>query len=208
MTRWQFYVGLLVSLVAVLAFSDIGGDWMQDGWSELELWLAHPILRWRSATLTAVALALTSLGSFAVLTVLVISCLMQPAARLGGRDKAVLLALSMGQGALNGMLKSWFGRPRPGLDYSPLVEERYYSFPSGHSMSSLCIYGFLCYLWVRRRPSRALSRVAWTAALVVSIGISRVYLSAHYPGDVLGGFAAGWPCLFLAMVVHAGLKKK
>lgn len=181
---------------------------MQDGWAELELWLAQPILRWRSTPVTLVARGLTSLGSFAVLTMLVIVCLVQPHARLGGRDKAVLLALSLGQGALNSLLKSWFGRPRPGLDYSPLVEERYYSFPSGHSMSSLCIYGFLCYLWVRRRPSRALPTVAWTAALVIAIGISRVYLSAHYPGDVLGGFAAGLPCLFLAMVVHAGLKKK
>lgn len=181
---------------------------MQDGWADLELWLAQPILRWRSAPLTLLARGLTSLGSFAALTLLVMVCQVQPHARLGGRDKAVLLALSMGQGALNSLLKLWFGRPRPGLDYSPLVEERYYSFPSGHTMSSLCIYGFLCYLWVRRRPSRAPSKVALAAALVMSIGISRVYLSAHYPGDVLGGFAAGWPCLFLAMVVHAGLKRK
>jgi undecaprenyl-diphosphatase len=205
--RIQFYAGLLVTILAVLAFVDIGGDWTQDGWAELELWLAHPVLQLRSPGLTTFMKGLTALGSFPVLTVVVAVALAQPTARLGGRDKAVLLGLSVVQGLINGFLKSWFSRPRPDQDYSPLVEEHYFSFPSGHSMSSLCIYGFLAYLWVRRRPQRAGRSIALTTLVVLSIGITRVYLSAHYPGDVVGGFAAGWPCLFGAMCLHAGLKK-
>ena len=206
MTRWQFYFGLLMSVVAILAFTDIGSDWMDAGWPALEKWLAGPILSWRSSALTPWVLALTQLGSFPALTLIVALAMGLPHQRLGGRDKAVLLTLSVLQGLLNGFLKGWFGRPRPGIDYSPLVEEPYFSFPSGHSMSSLCVYGFLAYLVVRKRPRSAWIVIPVTAFVVLAIGVSRIYLSAHYPGDVVGGFAAGWPCLFAAMVAHAGLK--
>lgn len=207
MRRSQFYPGLCLCLLAALAVSDIGADWSEDGWAELEHRAAEPLLYWRGPLATRVMWMLTQLGSFPFLLVVVCLGTLAPANWLKARDKAAFVTLAVGQGFLNNFLKAWFGRPRPGEDYHPLVEERYFSFPSGHTMGSLCIYGFLAYLWVRRRPRSAPLVFTLTTTLVLLIGLSRIYLSAHYPGDVVGGLAAGWPCLFGAMLAHAGISK-
>lgn len=194
-------------MLAVLAFVDIGKDWTEDGWAELERWLAEPLLIWRGPLANQCVRLLTMLGSFKFLLAVVCLALALPRRLLNGRDKAIFISLAVGQGFLNSFLKAWYGRPRPGLDYHPLVEERYFSFPSGHTMGSLCVYGFLAYLIARRLPKAAPLVWTLTAVVILLVGLSRIYLSAHYPGDVVGGLAAGWPCLFAGLVLHAGLKR-
>jgi undecaprenyl-diphosphatase len=91
---------------------------------------------------------------------------------------------------LNIALKHLFARPRP--DVARLVAVRGYSFPSGHSMISCAFCGFLAYMCVRLLP-RPHGRIAAAllAALVLLIGLSRVYLGAHYFSDVICGLLAG-----------------
>src|SRR5262249_38715251 len=67
------------------------------------------------------------------------------------------------------------------------------SFPSGHSMASVVGYGMLAYfamLRLRRRWLR-MAVVAGFAVLVLLIGLSRMYLRAHYFSDVIGGYCIG-----------------
>lgn len=206
-TRRAFYAGLLLSLVALTIFVDIGGDWSNAGWDHLERAVAAPLQALRSPLLDHGVAGLSALGSFYALLGVVVLAISWPRLKLSSRDQGVLVLLSIGQGILNAFLKNWFGRPRPGLEYLPLVNEPYPSFPSGHSMGSFCVYGFLAYLLVRHWPDRAFLIVGLTALLVVAIGLSRIYLAVHYPGDVLGGFLAAWPCLFLAILVHSGLNR-
>ncbi len=107
-------------------------------------------------------------------------------------------------GLLDRKLKNKIQRPRPPT-YAQMKEttERphptseqikpSWSFPSGHSMGSLVVYGMLAYLVVPLLPRRW-ARVALTGGLgllVLLIGFSRIYLGWHYPSDVVGGFAAG-----------------
>lgn len=112
------------------------------------------------------------------------------ALRRRGRD-ACFLALAMVGAALNPLLKSLFDRPRPQL-WQGTVAFQGASFPSGHAMSSAVFVGALIVLgW----PTRW--RIAATAAgalALISVGLSRVVLGAHYPSDVLGGwaFAFAW----------------
>ncbi|MFB3918234.1 MAG: phosphatase PAP2 family protein [Terriglobales bacterium] len=67
-----------------------------------------------------------------------------------------------------------------------------YSFPSGHSLFSFCIYGVLAGLLTARIRSGALRAVIWllAAGLITAIGTSRIYLGVHYPSDVIAGYLA------------------
>ena len=203
MGRPVFYLGLVISIVSLLCFADLSGDMTDAGWGALEDSIAFPIHHLRGPWLNLLMRGLTILGSFWFLSLVVLLVLLWP--RFSRRDKAVLLSLGVLEGLLNGFFKSWFGRPRPGIDYAPLVEEKYFSFPSGHSMGSLCVYGFLAYLLCRHYPSWRWPASLLALLVIFSVGFSRIYLAAHYPGDVAGGFAAGVPCLFVAIVVHQGL---
>jgi undecaprenyl-diphosphatase len=83
----------------------------------------------------------------------------------------------------------------------PAVTETNESFPSGHAMGSLVGYGMLAYalfLDIRCRWCRA-AILASVAMLVPAIGLSRIYLRAHWLSDVLAGFAIGaaWLSLWL-----------
>lgn len=66
-----------------------------------------------------------------------------------------------------------------------------YTFPSGHTSGAVSVWGYLAILLKRRRfwP--------WALAVVLLVGLSRVMLGYHYPGDVLGGLITG--VLFLAL---------
>ena len=90
------------------------------------------------------------------------------------------------------LLKALFARPRPHFE-QPLLLETYYSFPSGHAMEALVLYGMLGYFGVlasRTWQTRAVV-ICGTSLLVLLIGFSRMYLGVHYFSDVVAGFAAG-----------------
>lgn len=105
-----------------------------------------------------------------------------------------------GGGLLTKLLKYYFGRERPAIDET--IDAIGYSFPSGHSMGSLIFYGFLSYFLFR---SDLRKRIKWIALytgglLIMMIGISRIYLGAHYPSDVIAGYLAGSIWLILCIL--------
>ncbi|HOA55409.1 MAG TPA: phosphatase PAP2 family protein [Clostridiales bacterium] len=106
----------------------------------------------------------------------------------------LLISANIAFGALfNQILKLIFRRPRPEL--FRLTEATGYSFPSGHAMNSVIFYGFIAYLLVRHGRHRSKYLFAGIiAAMVLLIGLSRIYLGVHYVSDVLAGFVlgAGW----------------
>jgi undecaprenyl-diphosphatase len=80
------------------------------------------------------------------------------------------------------------------------------SFPSGHAMSAMVVYGSVAYLVGRLEPGPHLRLTTWAVATVVILGIgtSRMYLGVHYPSDVVGGFLAGLAWLaFLIAIMRA-----
>jgi membrane protein DedA with SNARE-associated domain/membrane-associated phospholipid phosphatase len=69
-----------------------------------------------------------------------------------------------------------------------------YSFPSGHATSAAALYGLMGWMVARAAPFRFRLYVVLAASfLAASVALSRVYLRAHWPSDVLGGllFALG-----------------
>lgn len=89
---------------------------------------------------------------------------------------------------LNQILKLILRRPRP-TEFR-IINETGYSFPSGHSMISMAFYGFLIYLIYKNIKNKYLKTtlIIILSLLIITIGISRIYLGVHYLSDVIGGF--------------------
>jgi undecaprenyl-diphosphatase len=98
-------------------------------------------------------------------------------------------------------LKRIINRARPSLEH--LVSVNTLSFPSGHSMSAMAFYGFLIYLCLRFKLNLLLRIVVITllTVLILSIGLSRIYLGVHYPSDVAAGFVGGILWIALCAIV-------
>jgi len=101
---------------------------------------------------------------------------------------------------LNTLIKASVQRLRPDTSFALAMKIKSYSFPSGHAFGSLVVYGLAAYLSAKYLPSPwNMIVAALLAGLIIVIGLSRVYLGAHYPTDVLGGWIFG--LLVLALVI-------
>jgi undecaprenyl-diphosphatase len=106
-----------------------------------------------------------------------------------GLSGALTIALAS---IANSLVKLTIARERPEL-LEPIIEERGFSFPSGHAALSAVAYGVIAVL-VARSPLPLLAKqviAVLMAALVLAVGASRVWLGVHYPTDVLAGWLAG-----------------
>jgi undecaprenyl-diphosphatase len=113
---------------------------------------------------------------------------------LGWRRGALLAVVTLvGAWLLDVGLKTLFarGRPEAFFDYYPAPQS--FSFPSGHALFAACFFGGIAVLLSHRLRGRLAQILVWVLALalIILIGVSRVYLGVHYPTDVLGGFAVG-----------------
>jgi membrane-associated phospholipid phosphatase len=163
------------------------------------------ILAWladiASPALTRAALMVTYSASHLVLAPLVLLL----AALWLRRHRADWIALAVslaGASIVNLLIKVIFARARPTL-FPALMLETGFSFPSGHSQAAVAFYGVLAYLVARRAPPRwrlpvYLAGGAW----VLLVGLSRNYLSVHYPSDVLAAFAVTLPWVLAVIFVH------
>ena len=106
------------------------------------------------------------------------------------------------EAGLDWALKTIFHRDRPAFPKA-FVHALGFSFPSGHAMGSLIGIGMLAYLIIHSTGKRRAAVTVGVAAtlLVLGVGFSRLYLGAHYPSDVLAGFAAG--IVWLAACISA-----
>ena len=102
------------------------------------------------------------------------------------------------------VLSGFFGRHRPVFP-DPLDPLPGPGFPSGHSMTAMLLYGLILYLLLPRLASWRWRLLAVLDAVLIMllVGYSRLYMGAHYPTDVLAGYAFG---LAWGGLVYTGLE--
>ena len=142
--------------------------------------------------------AITHLGGADVLLVITLVTTGSLLLRRRVAHAALMGAALAGGHAFNAVLKAAFERPRPSFS-DPLATAAGFSFPSGHAMISLTVYGALAFVIAARVGSRRaqLLVLSLAAALVLAIGFSRVYLGVHYASDVLAAYSAGLAWLMI-----------
>ena len=143
------------------------------------------ISKYITDNLTIVAKYLTYLGSaFSVLGITLITLLFFKNKKYGIYMSINLLTITVFQL----ILKNIFSRGRPvGIN---LIEESGYSFPSGHSLTSMAFYGFIiCLIYNSNLTKRSKTIfIILLSLIIIVVGLSRIYLGVHYFTDVLGGF--------------------
>ncbi|NLD85001.1 MAG: phosphatase PAP2 family protein [Actinomycetales bacterium] len=156
-----------------------------------------PVMLWlqrhHSPRNTAIMRAVTELGGVTAVPLVALTAAGYLAAVQRSRRPAALLTVSLvGSTIINSVLKIMYRRARPTF-FTHIVNEKSYSFPSGHAMASAALAGCACVLaWPTPWRGRV---IAASAVYVPSIGVTRMYLGVHFPSDVL----AGW-CVSLAWV--------
>ena len=118
--------------------------------------------------------------------------------------------LMLGNLALAGILivtfKNIYQRPRPEILH--LVEEKGFSFPSGHSLAVTIMVGTLIVIFSQRIMNSTWRKVVQIGLgiYLVSVLVSRIYLGVHYPSDVLASLCVGLGVLFIEFPFYDKLR--
>ena len=182
--------GLAVAALAMWGFATIAQEvWEKETYAfdtSILLYLRslHTPLRDR------VMLAFTFFGEPNLLLALSVSLGIMLWVRKHRSEARTIAVAGAGAIGLNILLKQLFARARPQL-WERTVDVKFYSFPSGHAMISMVIYGLLGYLLGSRFPKQRWWIYSLTVILVAVIGLSRLYLGVHWPTDIIAGYTAG-----------------
>jgi undecaprenyl-diphosphatase len=119
------------------------------------------------------------------------------------RDFWIIALGGAGGGVVWYTLTRLFNRPRPSFPVSieHLTDP---SFPSGHTLNALIIFGLIAYLllpYIRSRMGKTLVIVG-VLVMVLYVGFGRLFADGHYLTDVLAGYAIGlaWAALVATVV--------
>lgn len=110
---------------------------------------------------------------------------------------------------INKTIKHTVMRARPD-DLYWLVTESGYSFPSGHSITSMFVYGTMIYLISKNVENRTRATVLLVicALVLATTGPSRVYVGVHYPTDVLAGWCLGLVAICVTIIILEHIEKR
>ena len=202
-------VGLLVILAAGWWFADIAEDMSREAATRL---LDENTTAWFHAhatpALTRIARVITFFGSVGFVATASCSIAIFLMLRKSWYQLLTLTLAAGGGSLLNILLKHFFHRQRPVLE-NPLVTLASFGFPSGHTMGATLLYGSIAVFVAQSARSwrRRGSAVCVASLFVALVGLSRIYLGAHYLTDVLGAIAVGLAWLAFSWTGAETLRK-
>lgn len=154
------------------------------------------VISFRSPALDTFFTTITRLGNTGTILLLIIIFVLA----FRNRESLYLVISALDCFLLNTILKYIIQRARP--DGLRLIVQGGYSFPSGHAMMSICVYGYLLYFSICHIKNKVLKYIVsiLLVLVILSIGISRIYIGVHYASDVLAGYLLA--CSYLLLLIE------
>ncbi|MGH9009380.1 MAG: phosphatase PAP2 family protein [Acidimicrobiia bacterium] len=162
--------------------------------------LDRTVLDWfvehREQSLNTIMQVVTTLGGSAFLIPLVLAVGVWYWRRHGTARPLMLLAAAYGSSwFVSQSIKVLVGRARPPAGVA-LGHFSGYAFPSGHATEAAAVWGMLAVVLVAGAPRSQRNKVVGAAVtVVVMVGITRLYLAAHWLTDILAGWCFGSLCV-------------
>ncbi len=205
----QLVIVIILSLAAIITFYKLSSLLLEQEIAQFDDAAYQYIRNLASPFVDSFMLTVTSLGNrqfviFPALGLMAFYLFIKP-----HRWYAIKIpAVAVGSITANLILKALYDRARPTV--FQMIEASGLSFPSGHAMFNLSFYGLLIYI-VQKEVGNKFIRHGLSIVLfllIISIGVSRVYLGVHYASDVLAGFSAGFLWLVIALYVTGNIEKR
>jgi len=171
----------------------------------LDLLISQKVQTINSTVFNSVMWFVSTLGNepYMILIVAIISLLLL---MFKLKKEAIISSLVAAGSALSGsLIKALIDHPRPTasqVKVSVWLSDK--SFPSNHVLVFTVFFGFLLYLLLSK-PQHKVKGVFLSIIfflLIATIGISRIYLGAHWASDVLGGYLLGIIWLFFTIRLY------
>ena len=198
-----FFLSLFAVVLIVKRIVLVKADWFDEK-------VFSFLKRYVSDTATSILNTITFLGSPYFLIPGFLAMLLH--AYFIKRDKWLAIriaAISISSVTLMLTLKFIFQRPRPLL---PLLNEaRGLSFPSGHAFMSFAFFGLLIYIINEEMKNAWLKwfLIFINLCMILTIGLSRIYLRVHYASDVIAGLCMGFMWIVISLsIIHWMEKQK
>lgn len=160
----------------------------------LDTAIFNGIISVKNSILTKILLCITNIGSatgvLIILGVMLLIMIVLTKKEYIPYYKYLLINVFLGAGAMK-VIKSIVQRPRPEWRW---IKESGYSYPSGHTICSVMLYGTLILIVSRLLKNNKKSKnslIVFFSVMAVLIGISRIYFGVHYFTDVLGSMIIG-----------------
>lgn len=207
-TQNPLYVGLIAlmsfGLAAMLSYILVSAYNM--GPTPIDLAVLEFMVSIRNDFLNLVVAAITHCGDTITIVSLCAILVILPTRKKYGFPLTLAALTGL---AIYKPMKHIFLRARPDVMYH-IVEQGGYSFPSGHTTSSIIVYGLLLYLIRKHCKNETLKNILSGVCVFLACLIppSRLYVGVHWATDVLCGIFIAFGVVTLVIAILERIYKK
>ena len=189
------YLYLIIIILLIITFLIIKNTNIYNKIVDIDYTVIEFIGNHVDKRLTAVFNSLTNFGDWYIPTIIIVCIL------LFIKNKWYFTLIT-GSYTISGLVvlisKLLVRRPRPLVALIDIPKS--YSFPSGHTLTSILFYMVLWYL-LTKNTNRFNKAVFFSLFILLAIlvGFSRIYLGVHFFSDVIGGLILSIPCTLMCL---------